>query len=392
MTRTRSIQGRQHSRRGRRREAALLLILILLAGCGGSDKEDPQHSQAADTATWRLADPTVVIGGTSDPAHQLHRVYGALLASDGSIVVGNSGTGEVRFFDSRGAHRTTSGREGSGPGEYRSINWLGPWGGDSVLAYDLRARRFSVVGPDGRFARSFQLPPAAGSAIPAGTFPGGSILLVQETHFDPRRQTGLVRDTLVLVRITPAGEVVDTVGRLPGAEWLLYEHTASFRSTQLPFGHAGHVAVTGNEIVYAPSHANELSVFDTTGALVRKIRIPAESRRLSDDEQAAYVDEIVQDAAEAEAIRRHLDGAGPRTAPLIGSLRAGRDGTLWVQLFPPAGSDTAKWVAMTPDGRAAGSVRLPAAVLPLDLHPRALLLRERDADGVERVTLRQVGR
>ena len=376
-----------------RKTSILLPIAIaLLAACAPRDDGEPRRATDDDTAAWRLADPPrVVIGGASaGPGYELHKVYGALLTSDGSIVIGNSGTGELRIFTPRGVARSVSGRQGSGPGEYRSINWLGPWRGDSILAYDLRLHRFSVVDAGGRFGRSFQFQASASSVTTQGAFPDASILLAQQTPFDPRLQAGTVRDTLVLVRITPAGEVMDTVARLPGAEWLAYEHTASFRATQLRFGHAGHVALTGNEIVYASSHSSELSVFDTTGALVRKIHVRATPRRLSGDEEAAFVDEMVSDPAEAAAIRRRLEAAGPRTAPLIGDLRVSRDGNLWVQLFPSAGSDSAKWVVMAPDGRALGSVRTSADALPLDIYPNILLIREHDADGVERVALRRI--
>ena len=375
---------------------ALLWALVILPACGGENHPGGSgRASAADTSSWTLsAEPRARIGSADGPPSQsLDRVYGGLVAPDGRILLANSGTAELRFFDPRGRFLFASGRRGSGPGEFQGINWMGLTRGDSILLYDMRQRRFSVLDGTGRFGRSFALPPSVGAAQPAGTLADGTILLAAQEPYDPRVQVGVVRDRLVLLRATATGEVTGPLASVPGAEWLLYSHPSSYRATQLPFGRTGHVVAAGEHVVYASSDAAELSVYDRAGSLVRKIGFEAESRPLTGAEVSGYLDATITDAAEKAAIQGYMDSdAERRTAPLISALRGDRAGNVWVQLFPPAGRDTTKWVVVSPAGTRIGSLRLAATDLPLDMHASAVLVREWDADRVERVALRALSR
>lgn len=53
---------------------------------------------------WRLSEqPLLEIGGLeARPGHDLFRVVGALLLADGTIVVANAGSHELRFYDGTG--------------------------------------------------------------------------------------------------------------------------------------------------------------------------------------------------------------------------------------------------------------------------------------------------
>lgn len=371
---------------------ALLLCAAFLCACeSGGQRTDSAHP---DTARWSLAaQPLARLGDGGDPGQELYRVFGGLLTRDGRIVVGNSGTAEVRFYDRSGKYLFASGSEGSGPGEFRGINWVSPARGDSILIYDMRMRRYSVLEPGGRFARAFESRAAPGPARPVGVLPDGSIIVAAEARFDPRTRTGLVRDSMDLLRIAPDGEVMGRIGRFPAAEWLVYDHAASFRSTQLPFGRSGHVAVAGETVVYASSDGHELQVHELSGRRTKTIPVPGAARRLADSEIAESVAGVVEDPAERSALLRHLqrDGAD-RLAPRIADLRADRSGNLWVQRFPERGGTRAKWIVLTTSGEAVGSVWLPARSMPLDLQPEALLLRERGDDDVERVSLHRLVR
>lgn len=377
--------------RFRVRIPVIFLASFAVWGCG---ENSGGGGRAPDTsaASWRLAgEAGVTIGGSAGPGQELYRVYGGLIAPGGKIVLGNSGTGEVRVFDPAGRFLSATGRQGRGPGEFTGINWMAPTRADSILVYDLRAQRFSVLDPAGAFVRSFRsaLPP--GSSRPLGVFSDGSVLVAVENRYDPRGD-GVVRDTLVLHRVSPEGAVLATVGRFPGAEWLRYEHAASFRVARLPFGAAGHVAVAGDHVVYGSSDAGRLRVHDREGRVVREIALPGAPRALDRREVSDLLESSVPDEVERNAIRRHYDGTGEARAPVFSALRADREGRLWVQLAPEAESDSARWAVFTLQGEEAGSVRLPRGFFPLDVLGGWLLLRETDAEGTERVSVREVGR
>lgn len=369
-----------------------IAVLALLLSCVGCNRADARDDLSADTASWQMAgEPRLRIGRAEGAAHELDRVYGALLRPDGSVLLGNSGTAELRLYGRDGAHLENVGRMGRGPGEFQSINWMQRFRGDSVIVFDMRAQRFSVWSAAGTFGRVFRPNGGQRSIRPVGVFPDGTLLVAAQNQYDPRRQRGVVRDELALFRIGTEGEVLGEPGRFPGAEWLLYEHPTSFRAAQVPYGRKGHLAVAGSHFVYGSSDSPNLSVHDASGRLVRRIAVPGAARELT----AAEIDgqlAAIRETAEREALRRHLQSADGNRAPWFLDLRSDRSGNLWIQLPPAPGGRATKWLVMDLAGRPVGSVMLPAQSLPLDIHADTVLLRETDEDGVQTVAVRSLAR
>lgn len=204
-----------------------------------------------------------------------------------------------------------------------------------------------------------------------------------ENQYDPRRPAGIVRDEFELVRVSPDGGTAAKIGRFAGAEWLIYDHTASFRSTQLPMGRQGHVAVSEDHIVYGSSDSTKLAVYDTAGRRVRTVELPVAERKLTPREVRSEL-EGIEDGAERAALKRYFDAnSASREAPAFSDLRADRSGRLWVRTTNPASPGVAHWIVVKVAGGAVGSVALPADALLLDIpSPSAVLVREVDADGV----------
>jgi hypothetical protein len=366
-------------------------MAFVVGGCGG---EETPSNHGNDPSAWRVEQQARVVIGSSDaPAHQLDRVYGGLVRSDGSILIGNSGTAELRLFDGQGRHLRTAGRAGGGPGEFRSVNWMQRYRGDSILVFDMRARRFSVWTSAGVFGRTFRVSEGPGSPRPVGVFSDGSVLVAMENQYDPRRPAGIVRDEFDLVRVSPDGARAAKIRRFAGAEWLIYDHTDSFRSTQLPLGRQGHVALSGDHIVYGSADSTKLAVYDTAGRLVRTVDLPVDARKLTPREVRSEL-EGIEDGAERAALKRYFDAnSASRKAPAFSDLRADRSGNLWVRTTNPASPGVAHWHVLNLAGGAVRSVALPSDALLLDIpSPGAVLVREVDADGVHRVALREIVR
>jgi hypothetical protein len=362
------------------------LVVLALAACGGDEAPGDPAADGPFARAFRLAAPLVRIGG---PGQELDRVYGGLLRPDGSLVVGNSGTLELRFYDAEGRLVSAAGRAGAGPGEFGSINWIGTLPGDSLIAFDLRHQRFSVWSAAGAFARTFMaqaMPP--GPIRPLGVMRDGSILIAREGQYDPRGGPGVVRDSLRVMRMGPTGAVTATLGSFAGAEWLVYEHPASFRATQLPFGRMGHLAASGDHLFYGSSETGRITVYDPSGRQTGTFDLGLPRRRLSDREVSAFLEEV-QDGPERSALARHHRENAAATAPLFTALRSDGAGNLWVRLSPAAGADSVGWMVLTKSGERLGGVRMHVGSLPLDIGG-SMLLRETDADGVQHVTVRPV--
>jgi len=149
--------------------SGLLLLLLTLSACDtrsaaersqraavvrdstGIEIVDLGRVRYADLPQWRIADsPTLEIGRIegAEP-YLLYQVPDALVMPDGRVGV-ISGH-QVRMFDPEGRHLWSQGREGDGPGEYRSLWKVARTAGDTLVVAD--ARSFTVVGPDGDFVR-----------------------------------------------------------------------------------------------------------------------------------------------------------------------------------------------------------------------------------------------
>jgi hypothetical protein len=376
--------------RSRNRFAGSLILIAALGACTGGEARETRN-EPVDQPSWSLGEPSVRVGAGGGSEGGLDRVYGGFLRPDGSILVGNSGTSQLRTYGRDGRLVMDAGGRGHGPGEFGSINWIGVLSGDSTIAFDMRNQRFSVWSPSGTFVRMFSSQAPPGPVRPIGVLEDGSILIVREAGFDPRAGAGVVRDSMRAMRMNRAGQVTPIEGSFPGAEWLVYEHPYSFRATQLPFGRTGHLAVLRNHFVYGSSESGTLTVYDASGRQVRTIAVDAPARTPSREEISAFLAEI-QDRAERSALTRHYRNGAGDGAPIFTALRGDGDGNLWVRTAPRAGADSVAWLVLTPGGERLGSVRMHTAWLPLDIRRDAMLLRETDADGVQTVSVRRVAR
>ena len=156
----------------RRRPRLHLVVFALLAACGRPDATsdaflvvdssgvDLAESSAPAWASGRLprwsitATPELDLTETGDgPASEFYRVRDATIRSDGSIVVANAGSSEVRLYSGAGEALGAVGRDGDGPGEYRQISRLIRLPGDSVGVFSWPTR-LTVLAPDLSFVRT----------------------------------------------------------------------------------------------------------------------------------------------------------------------------------------------------------------------------------------------
>ncbi len=120
-----------------------------------------ENARPADTAflDWRIGpEPSLSIGvAEGDEALMLHLVGDATMLPDGRIVIAESGSSELKVFDSTGAHVATWGGRGEGPGEFPAsmLHEVSPWPGDSIVAWYSPGWRVSVFDSEGNYARSF---------------------------------------------------------------------------------------------------------------------------------------------------------------------------------------------------------------------------------------------
>lgn len=330
---------------------------------------------AADASPrWALGDaPDVDIGVVDgSPEYQLDQVTGALRLSDGRIVAANNGSKELRFFDAGGTYLRSAGGEGEGPGEFQTIRGLYRLAGDSLLVWDARAKRASVMDPQGEFVRSFQ-PQGETGMFPevAGALPDGSFYLGR--GFDPARMGGLpdgeMRDSVRFTRYDRTGAPVDTVGPFLGDEQFLLKTDNSFSFTRPVFGRSFEM-VAAPEHLYAGSTDDfQITQFSPAGAPLRIIRLAhepytvteADLERYWENRSATFVDAPAGMRAtlerQAEEERERLPYRP--TLPAYAGLQVDAEGYLWVRNAQPPGEQPQTWSVFAPDGRWAAAAETP---------------------------------
>lgn len=291
--------------------------------------------------------PAALRIGTADgsEAEQFYRIRGVVRLEDGSIVVGDGGSSQLRFFDPHGKHIRSAGRAGSGPGEFRELLWLSGTAADTLVAWDVGSRRIVVYDRHGNFARSYAVPadPEFPLAVPEQVYPDGSILSLAG----------------------PPREEADSAGK---GYWsvIALRHTASDGAD------LGRVAVVRQQRCPEPGCARRMSGY-------RAVWATAETGvYYHEPGHAGLVRFGVGDRVELafSDLQTPSDTVSPIT-----DLRVDRNGLLWMR------RTSGLWIAYGLDGERRIEATVPSDVRVYEITSTYVLGVSRDEFGVEYVEL-----
>jgi hypothetical protein len=389
----------------------VLLPVLVTAACGheavGGPRAEVRDSagirvvlnpppDAADDARWTVgAEPEVEIGVLDGaPEYLLFDVSGGVVLTDGVLVVANRGTSELRFYDGRGKYLRSAGGEGDGPGEFRDLEFVDRFAGDSLLAFDGRNLRASVFDRGGRFARSFGLGELTNSTYPglAGVLSTGAVVKREgHPYMAGVATTGADRSPVLLLLAGPTGVGGDTLGVFPGSETFVMAVPADMWMTVrlVTFGPRFVTAVTGDRIAVATTDTFAVRVYAPEGALrqiVRQRRMPVP---VEPGDFTRFGDSLMS-TAESETSRRHyreMLELMPKheTFPAFASMRFDRVGNLWVEDYPRSGDPGSVWQVFDDEGLFAARAQVPAGLRVLDIGGNYILGVVKDEMGVERL-------
>ena len=134
------------------------------------------------------------------------------VGSEGSIYVADAHPPSVLQFDRRGRFVRRIGREGAGPGEYRSILGLSMLRGGDLALWDNGNRRISVYDSAGAYLRSMRVAGGAYGPKPFQTDTVGRFYVKVRTPQSQILRGGLIGGgAYAYVRISSEGSVLDTV-------------------------------------------------------------------------------------------------------------------------------------------------------------------------------------
>ncbi len=344
-----------------------------------------------DDTRWRIADaPSVDIGGgDSATASLLYQVVTARRLSDGRIAIANTGTAEVRVFDSTGKHLSTVGRRGQGPGEFGAPWRITGLPGDSLLVVDIaRGFQFNLFAPSGAFVRSYTTPVArrAEGTQLVDWFPDGSSLVERHEFESRERQPGTpVRGYVSLFRLAADGAMLDSLGR--------FENQTGMAGVLYLWGPWGHEAVHDSSVYHGAGDSYEIRRYSVQGDLRAIIRRSLPNTPTTREHFDAFVNESLQRLSTEEGgarMRPALEQrfASARYAPYFPAyfhLRTDQPGNLWVQEYTPRVGEGRVWSVFDPAGIYLGDVEMPERFRLFQIGDDFVLGQWRDGDDVEHV-------
>lgn len=344
----------------------------------------------ADAPLLVLGDPPLLELGTveDDGPEQFFRVSGLETRADGALAVVNGGTQEIRFFGPDGAHLGSVGREGEGPGEFRGPAGLWRTRGDSLVVWDGRNRRISVLAPSGEVVRTAAPERQAANPRVLTVFADGSWVLTDGRF---RIEPGFNLMYTTFVRYDPEGRVVDSLPRQPmavmgelGEELMIGSPLFAPRTTSSGDG-SGYWVGTAEEY--------EVWRYDLSGSLVRVVRWAGPDRTVEPGAAERVLAERLEDADEDGRTRtRALHEARPveDVYPAYETIAATDEGGVWVQRYePPHHEDEGprEWLVFRPDGEVRGRIRVPRSLRILRIRGDSVFGIHRDELGVEHVRI-----
>jgi hypothetical protein len=322
---------------------------------------------------------------------QLSEVGGATRLPDGRLVIVDGGSRQVRVYGPDGSFLARHGREGDGPGEFRSPRLAGRLG-DTLVIYDGDQRRVTLLHPDGGFERSFSVGSEGGGyPVARGMFADGTVNFGGGMRFssDEGFPSGLIRPPSSFRAIRADGREGPVYGEFPGGEMFARASAQSFSAVGIPFGRST-TGVSGHSTFWVGTADRfEILAFGSDGSPSRVVRIDRPVLPVTAELRDAWIAERTEDAADAEArravLQRYQDVPSAPSVPAYGAMVVDALDHLWVADYELPGDEQTGWTVLDADGHLIGRVVLPARARVLEAGVDYLLLLRTDELDVERV-------
>jgi len=351
-----------------------------------------------DNPQWKVASsPSRTLGGVAgDPALDFVSIVGAKRLGDGSLVVANGGTGELRWFSPEGTPVRSVGGRAAANSPFTAVASLYSLG-DTLVVWDARARVLTRLSSTGSVLRQDTLRMADSTRRFAilGVFGDGSLLAEAGVAIDLKdHEPGSVRPGRGLFHFS--GGVSDSIGVLPGEELRLSMVDGRPVLTAVPFGLGSRLTVLADRYVASEGDRLQLEERDPGGRLRRIIRWRGSRLPVTPDDIDRQGRALLGSAgsgvqrAKLDSIWRDMQK--PDSLPAIIGMMADPRSLVWVRRGMHVADSESEWWVIAKDGSWLGSVMLPGTAAPLDITDEWIVLRTVDENRIERVEVRRIRR
>lgn len=115
-------------------------------------------AQSVTAQEYRAVPGVRINAGTTGAGAAIGHISAVAQLTNGTIVIGDDANDMLHIYSAGGRRIRTVGRNGAGPGEFKSIRWVGECGRDTLYVYDSMQSRISVFEANGTLVRSFSPP------------------------------------------------------------------------------------------------------------------------------------------------------------------------------------------------------------------------------------------
>lgn len=339
----------------------------------------------------RLAlDGAALVLGADDtrPGHAFETVRSAHRLPEGTIIVADGGSNELRWFDAVGNLVRSRGRAGSGPSEFMGLH-RSVLIGDTLIAADLLLQRLSVWHRDGTFVRVLRVE-SDGPFELIGAGASGQLIGAVNRAPVPMPVGSARVDSVSLIRIDPVDGTAVPIGvSAPVQTTRAVRGPVGDRTTYLagPFDPKGAVALNGELMLLA--FGDSIQRLGPDGRRVSSRAVDGPRRQVTPAMVEAWLSEGLDEVPPARhaAIRAFRSGVPTgETLPAVDGVFADDIGRTWLRRTVAYGDSVAVWEVHDPNGstfRLAGD----PSFWPLQADASFLLARVSDAVGRELIAL-----
>jgi hypothetical protein len=404
--------------RAMRRFVLAAFALSVLTACFRSDERVADPFEPTVLPRLQLTELVQIGSGIGPTEHVLHKVSRAIVLSTGEIALANINS-EILVFGVQGDLRRTSGRKGSGPGEFQFLLDIVRLDDDRILAWDPALSRVTVFGQDGRL--DYMCTPQWGESAQVGggfvgAFGDGSFVLELRSSSEsrPSASDGFRRDTIPFLLFDHSGALIRSIGHFIRRQ-RYYSASSGYRL--FLFDTSVQSRLAEGELLVGENDSIALMRFDSSGTTGPRLNLDRSPRRVTDlDIEAGWRAWEVRQTLAAEeqlgqasltldrravlAMRARVRARveeGVATArktiepaemlPAYKSIIVGSDGALWVEDYLSPTMGVSRWILMGAGFSPIGWIELQPNEQLLAAGPNSVVVLRKDQLDVESVAI-----